>query len=176
MNSQNLFDDFDFTLLNDADFKEDSVREELILPILKALGYKAHGKNQILRSKTLSHPIVKIGSKSRNITNFPDYSIKVHGEYKWILDAKSPTEKISYGENVEQAYFYAIHPEVRVNFYALCNGKEFVLFEISSQTPILHFPLSEIGKHWQRIEDALNPAAFTNEPVSSEETEIRQDF
>jgi len=36
-----LFNDFDSRLLDDAGFKEDSVREELIAPLLKALGYSA---------------------------------------------------------------------------------------------------------------------------------------
>jgi hypothetical protein len=40
---------FDFTQLNSPDFKEDSVREILILPLLFALGYQ---NNQIVRSKT----------------------------------------------------------------------------------------------------------------------------
>src|SRR5258708_5322375 len=47
--------DFDFSLLDSTDFKEDSVREEIIQPILKALGYSAGGKNRIIRSLALSH-------------------------------------------------------------------------------------------------------------------------
>ena len=45
--------DFDFKLLDDPDFKEDSVREEIILPLLKYLGYSASGQNRIVRSKSL---------------------------------------------------------------------------------------------------------------------------
>ncbi|MGI8641002.1 MAG: hypothetical protein ACR2MG_13795 [Pyrinomonadaceae bacterium] len=46
MNKENLFQSFDFTLLDSPDFKEDSVREELILPMLKTLGYSATGENK----------------------------------------------------------------------------------------------------------------------------------
>jgi len=46
-------EDFDFALLNSQDFKEDSVREEIIHPLLKALGYAASGPNRIIRSKGL---------------------------------------------------------------------------------------------------------------------------
>ena len=35
--------DFDFSLLDSSGFKEDSVREEISLPILNALGYEASG-------------------------------------------------------------------------------------------------------------------------------------
>lgn len=60
----NPFPDFDFSLLDSPDFKEDAVREELIKPLLDALGYSASNKkSRIIRSKTLKHPFVKIGSK-----------------------------------------------------------------------------------------------------------------
>jgi hypothetical protein len=88
---KNLFSDFDFRRLNSSDFKEDSVREELVLPILKELGYSGQ---QIVRSKSLSHPFVKIGSKKRQINIVPDYLLKVEDTYAWVLDAKAPTENI----------------------------------------------------------------------------------
>jgi len=34
-----FFSDFNFQFLENLDFKEDSVREALIMPILKGLGY-----------------------------------------------------------------------------------------------------------------------------------------
>jgi hypothetical protein len=40
---ENLFADFDFALLDTREFKEDSVREELVVPILKNLGYRPSG-------------------------------------------------------------------------------------------------------------------------------------
>jgi Type I restriction enzyme R protein N terminus (HSDR_N) len=86
-----LFPDFDFRCLNSSDFKEDSVREELVLPILKELGYSGQ---QIVRSKSLSHPFVKIGSKKRQINIVPDYLLKIEDTYAWVLDAKAPTENI----------------------------------------------------------------------------------
>lgn len=61
-----MFDEFDFKLLDDPDFKEDSVREELILPIIKKLGYSASGDSRIIRSKSLVHPYVAIGSQQKN--------------------------------------------------------------------------------------------------------------
>ena len=85
----NLYQDFDFSLLNDPEFKEDSVREELILPFLKMLNYKPFGKNRIIRSKTLTHPYVKTGASRRNVTSIPDYLFEVNGEYSWVLDAKA---------------------------------------------------------------------------------------
>jgi hypothetical protein len=41
-------DKFDFQLLDSRGFKEDSVREEIVLPILNALGYAGSGPNRII--------------------------------------------------------------------------------------------------------------------------------
>ncbi len=68
-------EDFDFALLNSQDFKEDSVREEIIHPLLKALGYAASGPNRIIRSKGLEHPFLTVGSKKKPVTLIPDYLV-----------------------------------------------------------------------------------------------------
>jgi DNA modification methylase len=155
-----LFAGFDFSLLESPDFKEDSVREEIILPLLHALGYSPGGLNQIIRSKSLQHPFVNIGSGKRKINLIPDYLLAVGNKPAWVLDAKAPDEEIASGENVEQAYSYAIHPDVRVKTYALCNGREFIAFDIDQKTPITYFHISEIAQHWQDFYDLLCPLAF----------------
>lgn len=155
-----IYADFDFSLLSNPDFKEDSVREALIKPLLDALGYADSGKNRIVRSRGLTDPFVNIGSKRTKIRMIPDYLLEVGGQYAWVLDAKSPNEVITSGEHIEQIYSYAIHPDVRVNFYALCNGREFVLFEIGRRDAILYFQLSELERYWHEIERQLQPSAF----------------
>ena len=154
------FSDFDFKLLDTQDFKEDSVREELILPILKNLGYKIE---QIIRSKSLQHPFLKIGSKKRPVNLVPDYLLKVEENYAWVLDAKAPNELITTGEHIEQIYSYAIHPEIRTKFFALCNGREFVVFRLDSstpETPELYFELRDIERYWGKLENLLGSNAF----------------
>src|ERR1035441_2777208 len=59
---------FVFSLLDPPAFKEDSVREELVLPVLNALGYTVGGPNRIIRSKQLEHPFLTVGSKRRPIS------------------------------------------------------------------------------------------------------------
>ena len=60
---QSLFGSLDFkTLASNPSFKEDSVREVIILPILEKLGYQ---QKDIDRSKTLKHPFLKIGSNKK---------------------------------------------------------------------------------------------------------------
>ncbi|MDO4881500.1 MAG: DNA methyltransferase [Capnocytophaga sp.] len=163
-----LLNNFNFDLLNSPEFKEDAVREELINPILKELGYKAYGHNRILYSKTLPHPFVKIGSQKRPILIIPDYLLEVDNAYTWVLDAKSPSENILSGEHVEQVYSYAIHPDINVQVFALCNGREFVVFERDKKEPLLYFPLSELDKHWEALENLLSPDRFTEKKINVE--------
>ena len=154
---QKIFGDFDFRILRSSEFKEDSVREEIVMPLLKNLGYSG---NTIQRSINLTNPFVKIGTTKKPITQIPDYLLKVEDTFAWVLDAKSPGENIKTGENVEQVYSYAIHPEIRTKFFALCNGKKFSLFRYDEQKPLLYFDLPEINNHWDKLEAFLSPDSF----------------
>jgi 16S rRNA G966 N2-methylase RsmD len=155
-----IFDTFDFTLLDTVTFKEDSVREDIISPLLYNLEYSTGGLNRIIRSRSLRHPFVNIGSQSRKVNLVPDYLLTVNSKAAWILDAKAPYEHIESGSHVEQAYSYAIHPEVRAKYFALCNGREFIVFQIDVEAPVLYFQMSEIPLHWERLYALLAPSAF----------------
>jgi 16S rRNA G966 N2-methylase RsmD len=154
-----LFGDLNFKqVAANPDFKEDSVREVIILPILKELGYT---QDNIVRSKTLQHPFLKVGSKKRPINLIPDYALKVENNFAWVLDAKAPSQKIISDDNVEQVYSYASHPEIRSNYFTLCNGVEFSLFRTSdTDKPILFFSVEEIEQYWKELKMFLSPNSF----------------
>ncbi len=152
-----MFDKFEFEVLEDQEFKEDSVREELIVPIIKRLGYSLAGDNRVVRSRSLLHPYVAIGSQRRKVSIVPDYLFLSEGMPFWVLDAKAPTEEILKSTHVEQAYSYAIHPEVRAELFALCNGHRFALFSIRQYEPILDFELKQIDANWDKLFRILNP-------------------
>ena len=156
---QNIFGNLDLSSLKyNSDFKEDSVREVIILPILKALGYTEFN---IIRSKTLQHPFLKIGSKKRPINLVPDYVLKVENNFAWVLDAKGLNENIKEGDHIEQVYSYATHPEIRSNYFALCNGVEFAIFKTTGNNiPVLFFSLDEIDFHWDKFTQILSPSSF----------------
>src|ERR1700730_7875898 len=149
--------EFDFALLDSPDFKEDSVREEIVHPVLTALGYAASRPNRIIRSKGLEHPFLTVGSKKMPITLIPDYLLTVDGNFTFVLDAKAPTEEIKTGQNVEQVYSYAVHPEIRVELFVLCNGRELILFDVQQKEPVLYLHLSEIQYHWDDLVKYLAP-------------------
>ncbi|EZH81887.1 restriction endonuclease [Ectopseudomonas composti] len=154
----NPIDGFDFEVLNDPDFKEDSIREEIILPILKALGYGIAKPHKIIRSKALMHPFVSVGSARKKISCIPDYLLEVNDKYAWVLEAKGPNENILSGPHVEQAYSYAIHSEIRVPLFALCNGREFVLFHVSQDKPLIHFKMEMLPSYFGSLEKYLAPS------------------
>jgi Type I restriction enzyme R protein N terminus (HSDR_N) len=155
-----LYSSFDWKLLESPEFKEDSVREELISPLLIRLGYSASGPNRIFRSKAVKHPFVYLGSRPQRIELIPDYVFEVSGKSCWVLDAKAPCESTRQGKNPQQAYSYAIHPQIRVQYFALCNGRDFTVFDIFKETPTLDFPLRNIHDNWPDLAKLLAPETF----------------
>lgn len=146
--------------VEDPRFKEDAVREEVVYPLLVRLGYASSGDSQIVRSKVLSHPFVMIGTTKRPVTLIPDYVLMVSRQTAWVLDPKSPRETITSGKNVEQAFSYAIHPEIRARFFALCNGREIALFQVENRDPLLHFKMADLENKWRLVHSFLAPQAF----------------
>lgn len=155
---EKLFGHFNFSLLDDPRFNEESVREELIAPLIKYLGYTNSGETQVIRNHGLKHPFVSIGSSRKSITVIPDYLMKVWEKPAWVLEAKSPTEPINQTKHAEQTYSYAIHPEIRVNYFALCNGRDFALYNINEEKPMVHIPLRAVDQYKDFIKEILGPS------------------
>ena len=157
---QKLFGKLNFnTLSGNPDFKEDSVREVIILSILKELGYE---QKNIVRSKTLQHPFLKIGSNKKiPIKLIPDYVLKVDKTYAWVLDAKGVDEKVIDDEHIAQVYSYAAHPEINSIYFAICNGLEFALYRKDSyNVPVLFFRIEEIDENWETLNRFLSINSF----------------
>lgn len=156
--------DFNFNVLDDPEFKEDAVREEIIVPIIKALGYDVTGKHRIVRSRALEHPFVAIGSIKKRINIIPDYILYADERIGWILDAKAPTEAVDDPEHVAQAYSYAIHRDVHAVWFALCNGREFALYNVADMSRVarLRFNIAEIGSYWPKMKRMLLPPAVAS--------------
>ena len=157
-----LYQSFDWQLLDDPNFKEDSVREELIVPLLTRLGYTASGSAKIHRSLAVKHPFVYLGSRSHRLELIPDYLFQVFDRYRWVLDAKAPSESTTKGKNPQQAYSYAIHPEIRVRYFALCNGRRFTIFDIHKLVPDLDIELREIVTQWSALTRLIGAESFAD--------------
>lgn len=150
---------FDFSVLDDPHFKEDAVREEIVAPLLWSLGYAASGPATIRRTKPLEHPYVSIGSVRRKISLYPDYLLEFGGAVVCVVDAKRPDEDVMDKDHLSQAYTYAVHRDVKAGYYALCNGRRFVLFKVDEMTnvPALDFELTELASRWPEVQARLEP-------------------
>jgi hypothetical protein len=146
---------FDPSVFDDPEFKEDAVRELVIAPILNRLGYPPTGSQRVTRSKTLRHPFIRVGTRKHPVTTVPDYMIYVDDKPCLVLDAKAPTEDVLAEDHVQQSYSYAIHPEVQCKEFGLCNGRELVIFSICQPEPLLHLRYEEFEERWEAIEKLL---------------------
>lgn len=129
--------------LDEKDFKEDSVRREIVDPLLKELGFEFDLKKTKplsfkssvnIKSPTILGSNTKIG---KNRILIPDYVLYIKNKPICVLDAKAPTENIKDGNHPQQVFYYAINAEIKAPYYALCNGREFTLFASIGQELIL---------------------------------------
>jgi hypothetical protein len=63
----------------------------------------------------------------------------------WTIEAKAPQVLLD-EEVIHQGYSYTVHPEVRGVYFALCNGKEFELYQTCNgpeHEPVLKLDYSE---------------------------------
>lgn len=151
-----IFHDFDFSVLDNPAFKEDAVREEIIAPILRKAGFRPSGELRVERSKSLLHPFVMIGSKKHRVHIIPDYTLYDGHVALMTLDAKNPSEPIVRSHHVEQAYSYAIHPEVRCRNYGLCNGREFAIFHTQRWEPVVVLDVASVDSRWDEFASYLD--------------------
>lgn len=153
-----MLGNFDFELLDNEDFKEDSVREFIIAPILARLGFvvkndKSPQKLEMLLSKTLKAQIQIGSNKSIDTDLTPDYLLCVGGKNACVLDAKSPKIDISKGSKAQkQALSYMLAFET--SLYALCNGRAFIVFD--AQGVVLEVDLkNELNSTLDRLKQVL---------------------
>ncbi len=137
---------FNFAVLTDKNFKEDSVREDIIKPLTDWLGFDSDNASDkhVIRSLNLSHPFVKTGSGSQPIRIIPDYLFQVANKAMVVLDAKAPTEDVTNAKHQEQVYFYTIHPDIRAPFYGLCNGERLIIWSIDETAPRINLKLENL--------------------------------
>lgn len=157
-----MFEDFDFSVLDDPNYKEDAVREDLVAPLLRELGYQPSGRQRMQRSQSLVHPFVMIGSQKRLIHIVPDYTLWYDDQAVLVIDAKKPSESLIKSTHVEQAFSYAIHPTVRTKSYALCNGRELVLYDIDRSDPVFRVQMNEVTHRWIDVLKHFSPQALLN--------------
>ncbi len=109
-------------------YDEQSIREEVIAPILRMLGYEKNSDYEVEREESYNANdlFIKIGSHKRQKL---DYICNIRKNNFWLIEAKNGDEKDITQEQLEQAYFYSIHPKVNCRFFAVTNGWVFNLYD-----------------------------------------------
>lgn len=148
-----------FSTMNETD-----VRAEVLEPLLRRLGYAMRGAALIRREHPLSYPHLYLGrkkpGKDLTLRGIADFTLEVAGHARWTLEAKTPSAVLD-DEVVQQAWSYAIHPEVQSSYFAICNGALFQLFSTFAawgQGPLLELTYAELDSRFDELRAFLGPA------------------
>lgn len=156
-----MFESLRFEKLNETD-----VREEVLAPLIRLLGYRSGTENDVIREQSLKYPKLFLGRKDAKkdpeLRGKADYILEVQGRLRWVIEAKAP--EVSLGqEQTEQAWSYANHPEVRAIYFVLCNGRQLVVHRTAfspGAPPVFSADYDHLESEFQKIENPLGPAAL----------------
>ncbi|WP_104722402.1 DNA methyltransferase [Helicobacter mesocricetorum] len=170
-----------FSGLDNKDFKEDSVREFIIAVLLKELGFVDRDlKNpkplELALSLKITSPTILGSNEKITFTRFPDYVLYVDCKPHCVLDAKAPKVKIDWQSKAErQAFYYAINPELKAPFYALCNGESFMLFATNGQSLLKEFSCEELFANGFKNKSFALLRQYLTTPLESLKQTLAQD-
>ena len=138
--------------LDVAGYTEADVREEIISPLLKVLGYDKQSYFSIDREK----PIQLLGRKK-----FLDYNLTLWSENFWLIEAKKPRRAgAKFGAaDIGQAVGYAVHPEINAALVVLCDGRKIAVFdrEQNQMEPILTVKVANLLQEIDKLRAVLSP-------------------
>jgi hypothetical protein len=154
----------DFPTFNFDAMSESDVREEIIAPLIRFLGYRTGTENDVIREQSLSYPRLSLGRQKNSdplVRGRADYICVAGGIVRWAIEAKAPGVAVdSVAE--EQAWTYANHPEIRAVYFFLVNGHEFKLFQTNHgpQSPALFScTYDELREKLTAVVNILAPAS-----------------
>lgn len=149
--------EFDVVTMNETD-----VRENILAPLLRRLGYKHGTESAIITEQLLRYPKDYLGHKKKSdpiLRGKADYILEHKKRWRWVLEAKAGSKDITIDDR-EQAYSYARHPEVGAVYYAISNGKILEVFltsERPDRSPYLTVNLDSLGSEFIKIKMLLSP-------------------
>lgn len=149
-----------FDRMNEAD-----VREEVIAPLIRLLGYRTGTEYDVVREQGLRYPRQYLGrkdpSRDPDLRGKADYILEVRRRVRWVVEAKAPGVELG-ANDFEQAWSYANHPEVRAVYFVLCNGWRFLVFSTShgpDVPPLLDVSYTDLPTRITDIANLLGPVS-----------------
>jgi hypothetical protein len=135
-----------------AKFSEQDVREEIVTPIIRILGYDKLTKFSVEREKK-----IKILGKPL----FIDYNFTLWEANFWLIEAKKPNFKSqSFGrKELDQALSYAVHPDINAALIVLCDGCKFEIFdrEVTLEAPVLTVQRGDLIEKFDDLRAFMEP-------------------
>lgn len=148
-----------FEAMNEAD-----VREEVIAPLIRRLGYRTGTEHNVRREVDLRYSSVQLGRQKSSdppLRGRADYILEAGGKVRWVVEAKAPSEELD-GLIAAQAWTYANHPDVRATYFLVTNGRLFRLY-LTNRGPeaalVLEFRFEDIEERLPTILNTLSPAS-----------------
>lgn len=129
------------------------LRPRLYLRVIQFTQPRPHGSSPFLgRKKPNADP---------ELRGKADYICEVGRRIRWTIEAKSPGGGIT-SDDIEQAFTYANHPEVRGVYFCLCNGFEFRIYRTveGTKSPVLSISYGEMNQKYDVLENVLSPSAI----------------
>lgn len=150
-----------FESLNETD-----IREEVLAPLIRSLGYQSGTPNNVIREQSLRYPMLSLGRKDAKkdpaLRGKADYILEVQHRVRWVIEAKAP--EVSLGvDDIEQAWTYANHPEVRAVYFVLCNGRNLLVYRTvhgPEAPPVLSLTYQQLESDFQVLSNLLSPDAL----------------
>ncbi len=156
-----MFEPLNFSSLNETD-----IREEVLAPLIRLLGYRSGTEHDVIREQSLRYPRIFLGRKNAKkdpiLRGKADYILEAACKVRWVIEAKPPTQPIGQ-DDVEQAYTYANHPEVRAVYFVLSNGRTLQVYQTNrgpDVAPIFAIDYEEINGKEQQLLNLLAPHAM----------------
>lgn len=163
------FPSFDFAAMNEA-----AVREEVVAPLLRYLGYRSTTVNNIIHEHNLSYRKLQLGrknpAKDPPLRGRADYICVAGGQVRWTIEAKPPSEELDLVSR-EQAWTYANHPEVRAVYFVLTNGRMFELYQTNrgaDSAPVFTCTYDDLPERLTSIENLLKPSSVLRDNRAQE--------
>ncbi|MDO9066943.1 MAG: type I restriction enzyme HsdR N-terminal domain-containing protein [Deltaproteobacteria bacterium] len=156
-----MFEPLQFEELNETD-----IREEVLAPLVRTLGYRSGTINNVIREQSLRYPRAFLGRKDVKkdplLRGKADYILEASGKVRWVIEAKAPDVEIDI-DAIEQAWSYANHAEIRAVYFVLSNGKTLQIFQTNqgpNSGPIFSITYEELEEKLLNIKNILSPEAI----------------
>lgn len=152
---------------------ETDVREDVVSPLLAALGYAKGTENDIRREVSLKYTRAFLGHKKPTdpeLRGRADYICEVRGYGRWTIEVKGPDEVLTVGD-AHQAHSYTAHPEIAGCYSVVTNGREFRVYRFAQpEAPAFTWVAGETSGRLMEIRNILGPDAikrYTFKPMNS---------